>query len=237
MQAMYTKQSISSPMTKEKKLQTGNKNGAVVPNEVAHLSPAQKKYSQEEIRLLLRKYVGAECDPYQILKKLGETVLPKFFSTDPKLHKEGSDAFTKMMPAAAMIIGLENHHPLAGTVGERYRPFVIELADQFVKEYDCKTTTEKALAEVAAGSYCRFLEYSEHFNACIRLDYLSPVKTGYYGMLSKAVDRAERHFLSAIIALKQSKNPPIELNVRTAFVGQNQQFNSVGGQKENDAPK
>jgi hypothetical protein len=174
---------------------------------------------------ILRKYFAVRSDPRRILDELS-TVISEMIERK-KVSKEHMAKITE----ARMIIGMETHYPLAETTSERYHPLVIELAHQIVREYDCKTTSEKALAEMAAGAYVRSIEYARAFNDCLRIEFLSAEKTAYYAMLSKEADRAQRQFVMELTTLRQLKSPPFELNIktRTAFVAQNQQLNTFRG--------
>jgi hypothetical protein len=59
-------------------------------------------------------------------------------------------------------------------------------------------------------------------------DGVSSEINGYCAVMSKELDRANRHYLSALATLKQLKSPPFQIQVRTqnAFVAQNQQINT-----------
>jgi hypothetical protein len=102
------------------------------------------------------------------------------------------------------------------------------VANQLVAEYDCKTASEKMLAQTAAWAYCRMIEYSRKLNGITRQEYLSSVKTGHYAVLSKEVDRCVRQYLSAINTLKHFKQPSLNVTFKAqnAFVAQNQQINA-----------
>jgi hypothetical protein len=65
-------------------------------------------------------------------------------------------------------------------------------------------------------------------NTLTRVDYFTNNINGYYGILSKEVDRANRHMLNAIAMLKQIKSPPLNVSIHTkaAFIAQNQQINT-----------
>jgi len=104
------------------------------------------------------------------------------------------------------------------------------MLDGIEEEYDCKTASEYALAELAAGSYVRSLEASRELidaRAGVTNLFCLVEKTGYCKMLSKEIDRANRQFTSAILTLKQLKAPSMTLNVKAknAFIAENQQFN------------
>jgi len=147
------------------------------------------------------------------LKSKGEGASPKFIDY---LRKVG------------MALGLSTHKPVAETVREEYRTFLIEMIRDIERDYDCKTAIEKALAETIASSYVRTLEFSRDLSLYTQDKNLSHEKNGYCSMLSKEIDRAYRIFLNALMTLKQIKSPTLELNIKakTAFIGQNQQFNN-----------
>jgi hypothetical protein len=56
---------------------------------------------------------------------------------------------------ALMTLGLDNHYVLADSVSEHLRGLAIETARQIEKEYDCKTPSEKILAEMVSSAYVR----------------------------------------------------------------------------------
>jgi hypothetical protein len=140
---------------------------------------------------------------------------------EPKLNKQ--------LENAAVILTLDQHIILAESLNsDKYRTLVIEIANQLVKEYECKTSSEKMLAQTAAWAYCRMLEYANKLNGITRQEYLSSVKTGHYAVLSKEVDRCVRQYLSALNTLKHFKQPSLSVTFKAqnAFVAQNQQINA-----------
>jgi len=130
---------------------------------------------------------------------------------------------------ATYIFALDNHYAAVDTVKKEYKPMVIEIANQFIAEYHCTGASEKALAELAASAYARYIQYSSSFQSIANIEWLSSEKNGLYANYSKEVDRAHRQFMMAISTLKQMKSPAPQINVRTntAFVAQNQQVNAV----------
>lgn len=147
-----------------------------------------------------------------------------------------SDELMQDFHKAVMAVGLSTHLPIAETVREEYRTFLIEMVQSIEKEYDCKTPSEKALAETVASSYIRVIQFSRELTLCTKEKSLSHEKNGYYSLVSKEVDRANRHFTTALLTLKQLKSPTMEVNVKAknAFIGQNQQFNASNTQNENN---
>lgn len=157
-----------------------------------------------------------------------------------KIAKNGnkglSDDFMHDYRKAVMAMGLSTHLPIAETVREEYRTFLVEMIQSIETEYDCKTPSEKALAETIASSYVRVVQFSRELTLCTKEKNVSQDKNGYYTMISKEVDRANRHFTTALLTLKQLKSPTLEVNVKAknAFIGQNQQFNAPNTQNENN---
>lgn len=124
-----------------------------------------------------------------------------------------------------------NSSLVLGTASKEHRLDLQTMLDGIEEEYDCKTASEYALAELVASSYVRSLETSQELISC--RDQINGIiglreKTEYCSMLSKELDRANRQFTNAILTLKQLKTPSMTLNVKAknAFVGQNQQFNT-----------
>jgi len=197
-----------------------------------------KKISVEEAKDFLQQCVTVDCDPDRIMEELSEDLLPKIKSG--KAGKKVYEKINKAVFKALMIYGLDTHYPLAETVDEKYRPLAIEFSRQLVKEYNCQTSSEKALAEVIVNAYARILNYSQILNTCRKIDWLTNEKITYYSMISKELDRANRQFVTALITLKQFKTPSLEVNVKTktAFISQNQQLNiNPSNKNENIKPE
>lgn len=184
--------------------------------------------SNVEIAREMVRDARAMCDPVSIFKELDKSLKEyhdyKGTDKDKKL-KEINDKYA----SAIYVFALDNHYAATDTVKKEYKPMVIEIANQFVAEYRCTNPSEKALADLAASAYCRYIQYSSHFQNISNIEWLSSEKNGLYANYSKEVDKAYRQFLTAIMTLKQMKSPISQINVRTntAFVAQNQQVNAV----------
>ena len=166
-----------------------------------------------------------------------EKMLPAFRKTN-----NPSEKFIKVTEKAMMINGLNNQWPLIESVGQGYKAFVANFALDLIKEYQCKTSSEKALAQIIASAHTRILEYSRQLTACQKDSSYSNKRAGFYSMISKEIDRANRQFIAALTTLKQLKAPSFEINVKTkaAFVAQNQQLNiknNSSNNNENIKPK
>ena len=112
-------------------------------------------------------------------------------------------------------------------VSDTYKDFVTDFALDLAVEYDCKTPSERALAQLAAIAYTKVFDYSDQFKGVKSLKTTSHELNGYYSLLGKEIDRSNRHFLSYLMALRQTKEPKLKINVtaQTAFVAENQQVN------------
>ncbi len=192
-----------------------------------------KALTLQETKDFINKIAYMNDDPKRIMKKLSEDLLPQIRAG--KSSKKVITEATETAHKALIVCGLDTHYPLAETVGKRYRPLVIEFSHQLTKEYDCRMPSEKALVQIIVNAYARILEYSQSLHTCREVDWLSNEKNGFYSMLSKELDRANRQFITALTTLKQIETPSFEVNVKTkaAFVAQNQQLNVNPPNKDN----
>ncbi len=112
---------------------------------------------------------------------------------------------------------------LSNSVTDLHSSFAIEFFQNLLKEFDCKTPSEKSLAETVALNFVRILETQRKIK-----DNQKSVKTRYdvqyISVLSKELDRAERHYLTSLQTLRMYKMPQLAVNINTqnAFVGNNQ---------------
>lgn len=193
-----------------------------------------EKMTPEEAKDFINQAAFIDGDPTLIMKELSEDLLPQIKSgkADKEVYKKATEAVSK----ALMVYGLETHYPLAETVNKSYRPLAIEFSRQLIQEFDCKTPSEKALAQIVVNAYLRVMDSSKKFNNCYEAsEYLSKERTNHLSVMSKQLDRANRQFITALATLKQLKTPSLEINVRTkiAFVAQNQQLNINPPDKDN----
>ncbi|MCX6781599.1 MAG: hypothetical protein NTW66_00525 [Candidatus Magasanikbacteria bacterium] len=200
-------------------------------NQLAGLN--DQNFSQA--RKAIKNALVSTCDPKHILKKFDELLVASRAEKDEKKFKVLVAQIDDMQRDALAVLGLENHYPIVETITDN-RPLIIELANQLTEEFGCLTASEKALVHLVAGAYGRIIEYSKLFNNCRRIDDLTKEKIGYYSMISKELDRAERHFVTALVTLRQFKEPALKVNIKTnnAFIAQNQQLNS--NTNENNQP-
>ena len=125
---------------------------------------------------------------------------------------------------AVTLFEFENGLLITEAVSERYKTFVISLSRQFQKEFNCKNASEKAIAELAAISYIRTIEVQRMIKNYLDQNSNTGIGIQFLALLSKELDRANRHFLMAVQALRMTKQQTMHVNVRTqtAVIGQNQ---------------
>lgn len=113
---------------------------------------------------------------------------------------------------------------MISAIPDRYRVFALEFSKNLQREYDCQTPSEKSLAEVVALNFVRVLEIQNKINSYLSRESVSDIGIGYLNVMSKELDRAERHYLVSLQTLKMLKMPPLAVNIKTqtAVVGQNQ---------------
>ena len=112
---------------------------------------------------------------------------------------------------------------LLNAIPELHRVFALDFSKNLQLEYNCKTPSEKSIAEIVSLNFVRVLETQRKIK-----DALEGMKTRYdiqyLAVLSKELDRAQRHYLASLQALKMLRSPSFEVNIKTntAVVGQNQ---------------
>ena len=118
--------------------------------------------------------------------------------------------------------------PLLESIGSRHVELALNFCRNLISEYNCKTPSEKATAQLVANAHIRVMECSRKMAYCVGSTETTHEANGYWAIISKELDRAERQYTSALTTLKQLKAPAFQINVMTknAFVAQNQQVNS-----------
>lgn len=164
------------------------------------------------------------------LNRLGKGgLLSKYRNGSRKEQQQIEEEALKEVSAVMYGFEAETHIALMEGFIERYQGGAKEMCKQFIRDFDCKNSVEKILAETATIAFMRYLDTSRRFNGCLTAnENITPNLTGFLTMLSKQMDRSHRQYLTTIATLKQLKSPNIEMNIRTknTFVAQNQQINA-----------
>lgn len=163
----------------------------------------------------LLKKVKTEYDPVSI-KKQAIKDLETFTDgpVDPK----------KPLFKTLTLNEFDNGILMTTVIPEQYRTFAIDMSRKLQKEYNCQTVSEKATCELAALSYARMLEAQQRLNNVLSQGTINDIVNQFITTISKELDRATRHFFSAIQTLRLMKQAPLNITIKaqTAIVGQNQ---------------
>lgn len=158
-----------------------------------------------------------EVDPDAVLqeaeKEMGR-IKPNKFAVQP----------TGNIFKAMTLLEFENGILMTTAVPDQYRAFGVQMLRQLQIEYLCETTSEKATAELATVNYIRTLEIQSRINRYLALTSISELGLKFLAIMSKELDRANRHYLTSVQNLKMMKQTPMQLNIKTetAIIGQNQ---------------
>lgn len=125
---------------------------------------------------------------------------------------------------AMSLYEFDNAGLLVTGVSEEYRTFVNDFSKKLQLENDCQKESEKSLAHITALNYVRIMQIQARIKAYLSKGSVTDTGVGYLNVMSKELDRAERHYLTSLQALRILKMPQMEVNIRTqtAIVGQNQ---------------
>lgn len=172
----------------------------------------------KEMHETLLNALGSAEDPRSLIPKAYESIVTKKESP----QKEGSTT-----EKTFLALAFENDHSLVETVDERYRGMTIQLRRQLIKDFNCTTYAEKVLVDAIVSGYMRNLKCARTFNGTVGQGSTTAVLNGFLAIISKEMDRANRHMLVAYQTLVNLKKPPINVQVKAqnAFVAQNQQLN------------
>lgn len=125
---------------------------------------------------------------------------------------------------AMTLFELDKGLLMLSAIPDRFRVFALEFLKNLQKEYECKTPSEKSLAEVAVLNFIRVLVSQFKINDYLDKCSVTSIGVGYLNVMSKELDRAERHYLTSLQALRMLKTPLLTMNIKTntAVLGQNQ---------------
>lgn len=163
------------------------------------------------------KSFRTDFDPSSVIEKSVQDIAKSkkgSLSTQPE-----SNIFKAMT-----LFEFDNGILMSTALAEQYKTFAINLSRDLQKEFECKTPSEKATVEVVAINFVRTLEIQRKINSFLALGSITDMGIRFLSVLSKELDRAQRHYLSSLQTLKTLKQPVFQLKVKadTAVVGQNQ---------------
>lgn len=118
----------------------------------------------------------------------------------------------------------QNGALLTSIVPEIYRTFAVDMLRKIQDEYKCKTVSERATAEIVTISFIRMLVIQDRINSYLSEGKTTELGVKFMAVMSKELDRANRHYTIALQSLRMLNQPSINVNVRsnTTIVGQHQ---------------
>lgn len=145
-------------------------------------------------------------------KELEKVKKPKAFDPETNTYK------------ALTLLDFEKGFLLMSVIPERFRIFALEFSRNLQAEYKCKTQGEKSLAGVVSLNYVRILGIQDRINSYLEKGVLTDVGVKFLAIMSKELDKAQRHYISSLQLLRMLKIPPLQMSIKTntAVVGQNQ---------------
>ncbi len=198
-----------------------------------------KPPTTEESKQFVRDSMHAGCDPEYLFREISG-VLQKLKDGSKKGKDEAKKYLQEQSDQFVMALGLENHYHLRHSVSKKYAPLVLNVVQQIEKDYKCTTALEKATAELVALAHVQVINDQKRLNDFLNcVEEVDDASTRCGAFFSKQADRSYRNFLSMMTALRQLKQPQLEVNIKThnAFVAQNQQINDNRNYHENIQPK
>lgn len=156
-------------------------------------------------------------DPNQVLKEAEKKMLSLDYDS---YESNGDDPIFKAMT----LREFDNGTLLTSIMPGMFSTFAIDLMRKIQQEYACIAASEKAMAELAAVSFVRSLDAQRRIKNYLDIGEFTAVGVQYMAVMSKELDRANRHYLTAIQTLRMLRQPPMQVNIKTntAVVGQNQ---------------
>jgi len=206
--------------------------------------------SKVNMNELIKKVATCQSsdDPDMILKEAAEF--------NAKMGSRNSfSPYTTNDYKALSLYEFDNGILLTEAVPDKYRTLAIQMMRRLQEEFNCITSYEKSLSELAALSYVRVLDSQTQLSdvytreniqaqrhdscdrdkkfyassnmptACKRTDYLLKLANH----LSKELDRAYRQYLGVIQVLSNLHKPVFQVNIKTnTAVVANQQVVNTG---------
>lgn len=120
---------------------------------------------------------------------------------------------------------------LASSVPELYKTFAADFLIKLRAEYNCQTPSENATAELTTVNFVRTLEIQKRINSYLEKGSIDTLGAKYLQIMSQELDRANRHYLVSLMALKTMRQPQMQVSIKTqtAVIGQNQVIQTKNG--------
>jgi len=192
-----------------------NQNSKEISRQKEKLKKIDKAKSLDEIKDFIK---GSDTgfDAQYILRKadkeMENLIEPKEFTSDTNYYK------------AMTLFEFDKGVLLINSIPEHFRVFALDFSKNLQSEFKCTTASEKSLAEVTSLNFVRTLWIQDRIRAYFGIGSITYTGVRYLDVLSRELDRANRHYLNSLQTLKMIRQPMLEVNIKTqtAVVGQNQ---------------
>lgn len=208
----------------------------LIPSKQKELEEWNKKLlsgeAQKITKEVLMKNIYLPCDPEEYLRRVAKELHPKYRIKGEDTSKM-TDAESALLKEAFITLGVENDSSILPSIEDDIRGMAIKIRRELIKEHSCETYSEKMMVDMMVSSYMRNITAARKLKNALNMDTTSDIVNKFVSVLSQEVDRAQRHFITSLTALKQIKSPNLSVNVKTnnAFFAQNQQVNTVEDSK------
>jgi hypothetical protein len=156
-----------------------------------------------------------------------------------KLNPKEEERMLKIFSGLLTRYGLKNGFILKKIEREQYYEALGEIRRNIVIEYPGKTSFDLLITDRLVANYWRAMKYDTIFNRLIENEEgkfsVDQLRVNILKELNKGIEIADRQLNANIILLKELKQPPLSVSVKTktAFVAQNQQLNINPQVKDN----
>jgi len=185
-----------------------------------------KKEERQAAIERLRKIFAEDMDFFNPDSEIGELI---DLLNKKKLTAEDEKERDKLQLEIAKAFGLKNGLWAINISYNKYYKFLATARGMLVKEYDCKTPIELMLADRIIANYWRSMRLDTTLNQLIETKEgghtFNDSKMNVIRELSKGLESASRQLNTSILLLKELKQPSLNVKVKNAIIGQNQQFN------------
>lgn len=161
------------------------------------------------------------------------TVLLKANEEIKKYRKDKDYQLTDVTLVQAMSLReFETGVLMASVLPDSFKTMASELSKKLQEEYGCTTYGKKSLAEMAALNYGRILAIQKQLMGFLEKDGYGDLTVKIIATLSKELDKAQRHYLTALQSLEMGLQPPLNVNIKTTTtnIANQQAIQQVGEQ-------
>lgn len=162
-----------------------------------------------------------EVDKYDRLKYISMPFDPINVKEKALVEMEGKKAGDTFQSDNSLIVNamtlneFQHGYLMAIALDEKYRTFAVQLSRDYQRQYKCDTQGKRSLAELSVLNYCRVLEAQYRLDSYLGKDSYGDLTVKIIGVLSKELDRAQRHYLTSMQALEMGLQQPINVSIKT----------------------